>query len=1399
MKKIIVIMGLLLAANVGAQQLIQSRFIATNEGLANCSSCVQDEDGIAHFRFNLATVPIVTRNVEGSETRRLVFDVQARVLGPSVSQPYSAALFRLDYNGSAFGELTNPPLLTIRGEEGEGAKCSITSSLFPITSSGGISGYIRSASNTAASPSQSQLTVNFRSAAATDFLAGIDAFSRLTNEFQSYMTMECTIDDDNMDAGFSFSGTNASGNSVSREDSVRGTVGRSIFIVADNDLRGLRLDGKTWAEDYLRHGDGSGVRLRFSKGIATQLDSDNFSLDVSTQTSISVEHESGSPNVDITFDDVVENDILRIANTSTNVITDEAGDTLALGNFVASLFYDEGAPRVETTPTSSGNDYTITFSGPVASNTITADNLCVAEPDGLCAAEGETTTIPITDATAEGTTATEMTLTIDGSAGAKLGAQRSILFRRNAVLGPDLRIVEDYQEALQDVINIEDTVGAEITITRISDTREMRDAGSFTIQFRVQSDEPVPNLDNPNAYSVTIDNIMGSSTVTTAMISSATTDSPNPTLDTDVTFSYTVNFINNEESIRDIRSYTLNIVDGALLDSSGNPPSRINGVAPNDFDGVVERLSALSCAFFYPNIGQQTLYFQLDPSVTNFNGTLMIDGEMVEANNISPSISRRFSVNLGEEITSDMTMVAVFTNTDGEENRAECIPSLTENSDEDAFPDIVDVSPFVTGSTDRNEAIAGGDERATVPSEINEYYSRDTVIRSLIGEGGFTYVEDGVSSKQTFSRISSNDYFGIDANVNTQIFRIENGSECADVLQAALDNNLIDVSINEFCQNVGANNFANESANIAPQRYIWVDVIDGILQTPSAYFDYMLRILPEINFSGQPSYIFTEATTKTVIISTYRGMGRDGMLLPEIPPVNVRVRPSDDNQVVSLTADANQSGIARSIYNIASHDAGHPEPGETIVHWLAGDTESTLQIWAPTSDTTSVLEGGRALSGFSYAIGSNNNIDVRVADPDDPEITRIRQIVLYDIDESEIVSSVIAGGSYYVIADYDTNRPDEIQIATDPMEVSGYTDTETSATQFAMRTGSISFIGEYQTAIEISEIVAPTTGTGTITVGWRNIGNIEDIQAIYQVTPLTPRTYSVVDASGSLFSGNNFTQTNALPVLTSDGMMSRGLRNVDSLRAHDGDEQNPLPVFFTHLALINAGAEGGSAADYSAANIAVDEDTLENTLGLEMLSENEEIRSIATFGVSNVEYGFTTDNDEIEIAGGVIYVTFPITAAVMDRGATLYVGKYDTSNDSPSWYNFERDAAGNTWYAVERTDVSIACPTDLQFYINNHQPAGDDGMGFEASADNCIMLVITDGSIYDASSRDGIIIDPVGISARLLDALRADVTPGRRGGGGGAIGTSDALLLIGALVLLLIATANRRRRKLNNL
>ena len=253
---------------------------------------------------------------------------------------------------------------------------------------------------------------------------------------------------------------------------------------------------------------------------------------------------------------------------------------------------------------------------------------------------------------------------------------------------------------------------------------------------------------------------------------------------------------------------------------------------------------------------------------------------------------RLLKVTLAREIT-DYIIDVTYT-TDGEEVfNTLCMASLTANSDDDndgvdgaGVIDIADASPFDRTNNAPNPDTTAIGEQTTTLAAVNEitgqYYSRSAVIRSLLRDEGFIYLE-GVRGNEdievTFPNsqapvMSWQTYFGINANADTQIFRAEEGQECADVLRTARVNNLDEVKINAFDNCIEVTDFATEP--VTPrgrQQYFWADVRNGVL-VASDYPVYDLKIVPEINFLGQPSYIFSEAdaeTTNTVFISAYVG------------------------------------------------------------------------------------------------------------------------------------------------------------------------------------------------------------------------------------------------------------------------------------------------------------------------------------------------------------------------------------------------------------------------------------------------------------------------------------------------------------------------------------------------
>ena len=340
-----------------------------------------------------------------------------------------------------------------------------------------------------------------------------------------------------------------------------------------------------------------------------------------------------------------------------------------------------------------------------------------------------------------------------------------------------------------------------------------------------------------------------------------------------------------------------------------------------------------------------------------------------------------------------------------------------------------------------------------------------------------------------------------------------------------------------------------------------------------------------------------------------------------------------------------------------------------------------------------------------------------------------------------------------------------------------------------------------------------------VTVGWDSIAGIPNgVTADYLVFAEEPAGYAA-DADGDNVPDNNAIDSYLNDATRLQVTIGRNTGGMHFVRSHDGSVNgDQLPMFLTSTGLaIAAGAQETEMSEdnhYSAANIKYDEISTNTKILLEIVDPRESttaIYSIATFGVSDLEYGFEYDNNSGMITrqlGGTVYVTFPIDNLDSVVGEPLYIGKYNSEDES--WERFERMGTTfnttetryiDTWYAIERGNTSIECPQNLEIYRNRNEHQGTDG--FIASANNCIMLVITDGHpLHDESGRDGRVIDPLSIGpVPVAGATRdpgsvdpdpgPDPTPSR--GGGGAIGANDLLLLLTALTLLLIASIVRRR------
>ena len=569
----LILIALLMQTAVTQAQtsFIQSRYIDAPAS-ATCSDCNPVVDGVTHIRFDPDSVRLSSDD-EGKDY--VTFTVQIRRVGGTGTDVgyISASGFRLKYDNAVFGDNLDTPAITEDGSAD--SQCSYARSDF-FTS-------------VALSPQSLPYSLAFRDTNASELnvneanifqavllvVAGSKTnFALLGSTWEDMITLTCEIpaNQEENEAGIGFAGSQPRGIFYRRfPESGPNAVPSTAFLLADNDMRGLRLDGKTWAEDYVRYGDGKGVRLKFSKGIKTQLTVDDFSLaaeGVST-TITRVSHTAGEAYAYVEFMEAIADGTLRLSDASIMDVDDEA---LAGGNFLAALNYDEDAPRVTAAAKDSiavvgGNNHStwkIDFSSEISTATVDASDICVTEVNGLCVAEGETPTVPVVSVSSSGT---EIELVINEGDG-QVGGVRSIEFRRNAVLGADFKVVEDYQAPLRDVIIIDDTLPPEISITMATAVAGSQNPLQHTINFTVTADEPVPSLNIPASYQL-LRVLKDDSTAVETASSTIVGD------DREVNIEYTYTF-GSDNVLGETAGFTLARVGTSLQDTANRDPVDIN-------------------------------------------------------------------------------------------------------------------------------------------------------------------------------------------------------------------------------------------------------------------------------------------------------------------------------------------------------------------------------------------------------------------------------------------------------------------------------------------------------------------------------------------------------------------------------------------------------------------------------------------------------------------------------------------------------------------------------------------------------------------------------------------------------------------------------------------------------
>ena len=607
-----ILLLLLIYSNGHAQyNIAQSRFITgpgpfsqtcSVGGGTSASDCMPDINGVVHMRFDPDSVQVDDNGTAGdTDDDRLIFTIQVRKTG--LELPYSVGGVAIDYNSEAFGESLNIP--AFHNNSGDTAlntgQCDYTR--------GHIFTGTQNYKLTFADTSSSLLSVFAEAADFTSPDAPSTTPSTITNEWQDFVELACrirfdansngSIDDSegtmDADAGLAFSGRLWAENQVwiaATGDAT--TLNRTVFGVADNDLRGFRLDGKTWVEDYARHSDGKGVRLKFSKDVAAYngsaapaaLTAANFSLESAGDAIniTSVTHVPNEPYINIRLESAISNGILRLVSNATSTVRDSESNDLANDNFVAALAYDADAPyatgisRVayRSTDGIGRSEWEVSFSKPLNPATVLKENLCLTGADGLCApAVGSATTPSIVSVEINGANTT-LTLVINEGRVKQLETL-SLEFRRNAVLDEDFKVVEDYQTALRDEIELTDEAPPVITVEAQGTAVPTPGVYIYTVRFTVSSDEAIADLGNRGSYYLAGVKQDGSLIQQTGLVE---TREKSGELKESVDISYTIAFPTHFsfEDLQDLKGFTLlRGADGSLSDSAGNGPEREDG------------------------------------------------------------------------------------------------------------------------------------------------------------------------------------------------------------------------------------------------------------------------------------------------------------------------------------------------------------------------------------------------------------------------------------------------------------------------------------------------------------------------------------------------------------------------------------------------------------------------------------------------------------------------------------------------------------------------------------------------------------------------------------------------------------------------------------------------------
>ena len=1419
--------------NAQTQGFVQSRYMGNPDSAITCpiNEC-QVEDGVLHF--HLAQEEPFTDN--GIDKIRL--EVQTRASLKDLR--YLSGEVYIAYSTDAFGENL-------------ASRCTITDE------DKGIFADKDNFSLSVDDESQGLMKISTTAAATTDTVdIRVDQ-----QDYQSYATLECEIADKSFDAGLALHWRTYDANTIVNSSSET----KAVFALADNDLRGYRLDGKFWVQDYMPFSDGRGVRLQFSGDLdllgvpvpqvidlggttvaivvnLPEITTANFVLSNTTASIASVSHFQPEITLDqrlggdlertsyvnVEFSDRVDNGILTLVNPSNDARTlrNSNGDAVELadGSFMAALNYDDEAPKVSSISYDEGDDtFLIDFDREIIPSSLNTEDICITianfEPD---------VRLPCIDSSqisveAINSSATQQLVLVANTTDILVYMENfvnpsptfinreflTIEFARNAVLGADLRVVEDYQVESKEnpvVIDIAQTVGSRIQLTAryatgtyLEDTEPSNQpANRYDIRFTVSADGPAVDLDSPSSYQLVL--VRKNGTYTPFEPSSSprlidTTVEDNTT--TAAVFLYTVDV--EPENLQQAIGFSLvRATDDALVLNGLPPYKRIQvfrvpqdeliavGDLIDEREDSIARFSRIECSGYVPYINRELFLRVVDLEALGrnaritedltINDMLLSTGTITQSRSFDTcdtatssrstcsgtitlleprfdepffSLSAMIKVEFDDVIKDDSIPIRVRY---GADSNIVCEPSASLNSDQDDVPDAVDPSPY-------NKRVEGNPMLDPAPTTTSVYYSRNTLVRSIITGGEFTRVSGGDANRPTSQTrvqrsIGGHEYFGI-VDEDARAFRIDPGP-CSQSLEIATRYKIDDYKITEACTEV-TNRLGSEPPSNTTITYAW-GLVDSNGILTSDVVEFHVRVVPEVNFTGQSSYLYSQVTTVTNIatdinVSAYIG---DGIDVPEnifynkLLETGGRLLP----QETFLTSPTIINGVASYDIPLSILTSGEDtnevlRPGETLVVWLGSRNGDDLYELPSEPE-----EGGAISLPIGYLVGPNNVINIKQMEDND-QFVRMRNIYLFEYRDTtpievEPVITVSVGRTYYIVASYltDNNTTNPEIVMRPPPEGAGYEIVELSTTttntliaeasEFDRTIFGINQLGNIFYDLIPFEVTTSTDGPrSTVTLGWDKIGNIEDVTATYRVTTDSHVIRADID-------GDRISDEIESPFVIEPGVNTSLFVDVRSstdtihvLTTGNGDNY----VYVSDAGLILAtggGRRGDRLSDYSPANIAYSsiDSTTQELLGYDDGSMGESsIETIATFAARSIPYSIATMPTA---GGGLIYTVFPMESSL--QGETLYLSRYN--NSFGGWQNFERnteDRDAETWYAIDWT-IDQPCPTNVELYKYEHKFATTQT--FVASDYNCIMVVTKDGGPYD-NAIDGSVSEQIAV------------------------------------------------------